>query len=208
MNAGLSSLSQLKKAIMPDALRANAMYDDALVSLGLGVAEAMESYLDRKLAWMVGDTTEQDAQRIIISVPRYPVAAFTAVEVQRTPTGAWEDIMSSVTRLAKASGLVCFRNAPGDESATLRVTYSAGFWWDTEEEGGGTMPEGAEPLPAALFQAWVMQIQARCNALDLFGAQAGKDTNTLGAGSNLLANAQEFIPAVETTLKRFRRMSA
>lgn len=206
MNAGLSSLAKLKQAILPDSMRQSAMWDDALVALGLGVADAIETHLDRKLAWMEDDTAECDAQRIIVSVPRYPVALWSDVEMQSTPGAAWEDISGSVTRYHGKAGIYYFRTSPGDESATIRTTYSGGFWWDTDEEGAGEMPEGATALPASIFTAWAMQVQAQCNALDLFGAQAGKDV--LGSASNLLTNADAFIPAVVTMLKPYRRFAA
>ena len=206
MNAGLSSLAKLKQAILPDSMRQSAMWDDTLVALGLGVADAIEAHLDRKLARVVGDTAECDAQRIFVSVPRYPVTAWTEVEMQSEPNGTWEDISGQVTRYMSHAGMVLFRTTPGDESATIRVTYTGGFWWDTDEEGAGEMPEGALPLPPALFTAWSMQVQAQCNALDLFGAQSGKDV--LGSASNLLTNADAFIPAVVTMLKPYRRFAA
>lgn len=206
MNAGLSSLAILKTAVLPDSMRSSAMWDDTLVALGLGVAEAIEQHLDRRLAWMVGDTVESDAQRVIISVPRYPVTEFTAVDLQATPTSFWENIGGLVTRYAKSSGLVCFGRPPGDESSTIRVTWSGGYWWDTEEEGSGEIPEGVTALPNVLFTAWATQVQALCTALDLFGAQAGKDV--LGSGSNLLINAEALTPAVVTMLKPFRRFAA
>lgn len=206
MNAGLSSLTRLKLAILPEQMRSSAMYDETLAALGLGVADAIEAYLDRKLAWMEDDTCECDAQRIFIGVPRYPVRTWSAVEMQSSPTGEWDDISGQVSRFQSLSGLVIFRRSPGDDSATIRVTATGGYWWDTSEEGDGVMPEGAYPLPVGLTAAWTMQVQAHCNALDLFGAQAGKDV--LGAGSNLLTNAEAFIPAVKTLLAPYRRMVA
>lgn len=206
MNAGLSSLTKLKQAILPDSMRASAMWDDTLLALGLGVADAIETHLDRRLARVVGDTVECDAQRIFVSVPRYPVSVFTALEMQSTPTGTWEDISGQATRYLKKEGMILFRTPPGDEHATLRVTFTGGLWWDTEEDASGTLPDGATALPAALFSAWAMQVQAQCNALDLFGAQSGKDV--LGSASNLLTNAESFIPAVKQMLAPFRRMAA
>lgn len=208
MNAGLSSLTKLKQAVLPGSMRNDPSHDDTLVSLGLGVAESIETYLDRKLSWQVGDTLEMEAQRIVFGVPRYPVGAVSAVEIRRTPQGAWESILSGVSRFANASGLVCFRNAPGDESATLRVTYSGGYWWTTAEEGEEEqeMPEGATPLPSVLFTAWTMQVQAHATALKLFGTQGGDES--FGAKSNLLMNAEQLIPAVAGMIKPFRRFNA
>lgn len=206
MNAGLSSLAKLKQAVLPDSMRASAMWDDTLLALGLGVADAIESHLDRKLGWKVADVALCEAQSLVISLPRYPVSNVSAVERQAAPNQTWESVSGSVTRYSLPSGIIYFRNPPGDDAATLKVTYSGGFWWDTDEEGTGEMPEGATALPAALFTAWAMQVQAQCNALDLFGAQSGKDV--LGSTSNLLTNADAFIPAVVTMLKPFRRFAA
>lgn len=207
MNAGLSSLTKLKSAVLVTALRTRIDWDDALRDLGLGIAEAIETYLDRKLAFVAGDTVECDAQRIIISVPRYPVSVFTAVEMQTTPTGSWEDISGSVTRYERKSGIYYFRSAPGDDSGTIRTTYSGGFWWDTDEEGRGSITSGAVPLPAALFTAWSTQVMAAAVALDLFGAQANGPT-VLGSQSSLIMNAEGFTPAVKALLAPFRRMAA
>lgn len=206
MNAGLSSLTKLKQAVLPESLRASATWDDTLLALGLGVAEAMDDYLGRKLGRVVGDTSECDAQRIFVSVPRYPVAVWTAVEMQTTPTGTWEDISDQVSRYLNKEGLILFRTPPGDEHATIRVTYTGGLWWDTTEDASGSLPSGATAIPQSLVTAWAMQVQAQCNALDLFGAQAGKDV--LGSASNLLTNAEAFIPAVKAMLGPFRRMAA
>lgn len=176
------------------------------MALGLGVADAIDSYLDRKLGWLEDEVTECDGSRVVVSVPRYPVAVFSSVELQTTPGAVWEDLSGSVMRYVQGAGLISFRHPPANEFGTIRVTSTGGFWWDESEEADGTLPEGATPLPPALFTAWAMQVQAHCNALDLFGAQSGKDT--LGASSNLLTNADAFIPAVEATLKRFRRFAA
>lgn len=202
----LSSLTKLKQAILPDSMRASTMWDDTLTALGLGVADAIETHLDRKLGYVVGDTSLCDAQRIAVSVPRYPVAAWTAVDLQTTPEGTWDDVRASVSRYMSNAGMLLFRTPPGDEFATLRVTFTGGFWWDTTEDASGEMPSGATALPASLFTAWSMQIQAHCNALDLFGAQSGKDV--LGSASNLLTNAESFIPAVISLLKPHRRFAA
>ncbi len=206
MNAGLSSLTKLKQAILPDTMRQSPMWDDTLIALGLGVAEAIEQHLDRKLGYVAGETTLTDAQRIYLSVPRYPVITWTSIDLQTEPGGTWGDISGQVTRYLSGSGLALFRTAPGDESATIRIITTGGFWFDTTEDATGTLPSGATALPASLFTAWAMQVQAHCHALDLFGAQSGKDV--LGAASNLLTNADAFIPAVVTMLKPFRRMTA
>lgn len=207
MNAGFSNLKRLKAAVLPAATRTRTDWDEALVDLGLGVAEMIEGHCARKFGWSAEDTHVEDGQRLIVSLPRYPVAAIEAVELQSEPGGAWDDISGEVLRQELRSGMIQFRNPPGAEYTTIRVTYSGGFWWDTDEYEAGTMPEGAQALPRAVFSAWVLQVQAIAQARDLFGT-AGGAAQAKGRDNAALLPEAHLIPAVVSLLAPLRRFAA
>jgi hypothetical protein len=207
MNAGFSNLKRLKAAVLPASMRSRVDWDEALVDLGLGVAEMIEGHCARKFAWSAEDTHLEDAHRTVISLPRYPVASIDEVELQSEVGGAWDDIAGQVTRQELRSGVVQFRDTPGGEGGTVRVTYSGGFWWDTDEYEGGTMPEGAQALPRAVFSAWVLQVQAIAQARDLFGT-AGGAAQAKGRDNAALLPEAHLIPVVLEMLKPFRRFAA
>lgn len=205
MNAGFSSLTRLKQAIMPSSLWASVQYDDAVTDIGLGVAEMLADYCGRQFAYQVGDTFIQDAARLVMAVPRYPVNEWAAVAIQGSPTDAWEDISGSVTRYEGSSGVLYFRHAPGTEAGSLRVTYTGGYWWDSTEDRSGTIPAGAVPLPMALFNAWTLQVQAITQSRDLFGLVAAQ-----AAAVEKTARPSEahLLPAVVSLINPYRRFAA
>lgn len=207
MNAGFSNLKRLKAAVLPAAMRTRVDWDEALVDLGLGVAEMIEGHCARKFGWDAAATYAEDAHRTVISLPRYPVVAIAAVDLQSEVGGTWEDISGQVTRQELRSGVVLFADPPGDEGGTVRVTYSGGFWWDTDEYEGGTMPAGAQALPRAVFSAWVLQVQAIAQARDLFGT-AGGAAQAKGRDNAALLPESNLIPVVVELLKPFRRFAA
>lgn len=206
MNAGFSSLTKLKKAILPAPLRTRVDWDDALVDLGKGVVEMIEGHCNRRFAWVVEDTYTTDANRIVVSVPVYPVSVWDAVEMQSDPTSAFSDISGSVTRYESRSGILYFRSAPGDELGSIKVTLTGGYWWDTNEDASGEIPAGATSLPFALFTAWTMQVQAIAQAQDLFGAASGKPQSK--ANENTLLPQAELLQAVQSMITPYRRFAA
>lgn len=206
MNVGFSSLTKAKALLLPAATRTNPMWDDQIITLGLTVAELIEGHCARKLAWVEGDTFETEANRIVISVPRYPVIEWTALEMQTEPGATWEDVSDSILRYEAASGLLHFRTPPGDVSQTLRVTFMGGFYWDTTEDATGTAPEGAPALPNVFLSAWTLQMQAIAQAMDLFGAAAGKPQSK--GNENTRLPLAELLPIVQTMINPYRRFAA
>lgn len=181
-------------------------FDASLTALGLGVVEMIEGFCNRKFAFG-SDTHEEEASRVVISVPRYPVAEWSGVDLRDTPGDEWSDISSSVTRYESTSGIIYFRHSPGNDIQSLRVTYTGGFWWDTSEDEPELMPEGAKPLPYALCSAWVMQVQAIAETRDLFGTQAATAAQK-AANKNAYRPEAELLPMVEVMLRPFRRFAA
>jgi hypothetical protein len=203
MNAGLSSLTALKAAVLPESLRTRTGFNDTLVLIGLGVAAMMEGYLARSLQWSAAAVDICGAQCLTMPLTRFPLYLLTSVEIQSAGESTWTTITDDVQRLDKAAGLIHFSTTPGGYHDALRATYQGGYYWDTTEDASGTLPTGATALPSALKLAWIAQTQAIVEAMKLTNTQAatGKDKDQ---AAMLQA---ELLPAVKTMLAPFRRMS-
>lgn len=203
MNAGFSSLTALKKSVIPSALRSRTDFDDQLVDIGLGVAGMIEGFLGRSLAWEEGAQEMFPADQLHFGLSRYPITTLEAVEIQGSGESTWEDITDDAARTEKAAGLIQFASLPGSRHDTIRVTFDGGFWWDDSEDASGTLPTGATRLPSALKLAWIAQVQAVVEALKLTGPQAATSKDKEQAA----ILSAELLPGVKTMLDAFRRMS-
>ena len=204
MNAGLASLAALKAAVLPESLRSRTAFNETLVLIGLGVAQMIEGYLARTLAWSEAAQEECGAQVQTVALTRYPLASVTSIELQGAGSATWDDITGDLYRLDKKAGLLHFSTTPGAVHDTLRATFAGGYWWDDTEDASGELPENATLIPAALKLAWIAQTQAVVEAMKLTNAQAATAKDKEQAA---LLQA-ELLPAVKTMLAPFRRMSA
>lgn len=202
MNAGLSSLTSLKAHALPLALRARTDFDNALVTLGAGVAAMLESYCGRSFARAVNDVARFSANNLTFSLPRYPVEVISSIVLNARNGGGDTTITGDIERTDLAAGLVHFMQPPGTQHDQVTITFTGGYWWDATEDASGTQPGGSAALPADLMMAFHLQVKAVCEAQNLFGTAAAGSAKDKPAASMSL----DLIPAVKEILNGFRRM--
>jgi hypothetical protein len=207
MNAGFSSLTALKAAVLPDGLRESTEYDNALVALGLGVAAQMEKFCNRKFQRIAEDedfaTYETPGGVMVACVDRYPIESVELVQMLPSAGSTWETVTDRVSQFYAAAGIVEFTDTLGTRHEKLRITFAGGYWWNTEEEPEDTLPPGATPLPLDLLNAWHMGVQAVIRTSDLLKAGAAhndKETDPLKAFLGL-----DLLPIVKLFLKQHIR---
>jgi predicted secreted protein len=202
MNSGLSSLTSLKLHALPLALRARTDFDNALVTLGTGVAAMMESYCGRTFLRTVNAVARFSANNLSFSLSRYPVESLTSIVLNAANGSGDTTITADVERTDLAAGLVHFASVPGTQHDQVTITFTGGYWWDTTEDASGTPPNGSAALPADLLMAFHLQVKAVCEAQNLFGTAAAGSSKDKPAASMSF----DLIPAVTKILDRYRRM--
>lgn len=204
MNAGLGSLATLKAQLLADALRATTRYDAQLLSIGRGVAAAMDGFCDRKLARGENVTLVCTADRVQVYAERYPLESVASVELKEDTTSGWVTQTGLIQNLNEDSGLIYWGTAVAEAYCQLRFTYTGGYWFDETEEGNDTLPAGATALPGDLQLAWVLQCRAVWSAID----KLGKDIVLTGSGTTKTVDpltALELLPQVVNILNRYCR---
>lgn len=162
LNAGFSTIRNLKSRILPEAARIDTTWDTALSKLGLAIAARMEGHCSRKLDRVVGAVDEFSAWNLSVVLKRYPVETVTSVQL-RVYTGALETCATAYSQDA-ACGLLDFHTTPGNRTERLVITYTGGYWLDD----GTTMPVGATALPADLQELWMAEVQRHAEARGTF----------------------------------------
>jgi hypothetical protein len=204
MNAGLGSLAMLKAQLLADALRAGTRYDAQLLTIGRGVAAAMEGFCDRKLARVEDDTFVCTADRIQVYLERYPIESIASVHLKTDTVSGWVAQTSLVMNTNDDSGLVYWGSAIAPDYCQLKFTYTGGFWFDETEEGTDIMPAGATALPDDLQLAWVLQCRATWAAID----KLGKDIVNTGSSATKTVDplvSIELLPQVVDILNGYCR---
>ena len=183
MNAGFSTLKVLKAHLLAEVLREDTSYDAAITAIGQGVALQFESFCNRKFERME-DAAVFTADREGYVLPRYPVEAISAVAMQFTLAGGYEDqSLSLVQQLNYQSGLMHFGGTLGGSADLVRITYTGGYWWNQNEGAVDALPEDATALPADIQTAWLLQCEAVWDMRDKLGtgiAGAPKAKQALG----------------------------
>jgi len=203
MNAGLSNLITLKRELLLASDAAGTDYDAAVAALGLGVASMFESYCDRKLLRTVDDVFECPADRYSVVVPRYPIEAVNSVEMRDSIASGWEEQADLPDNYLPEAGLVQFGAMPGVYPATLRITYTGGFWWDTSEDSSGTKPTGATAVPTALVSAWHLQCKFFWDRRSI--EDRAKAGFTDKESERFVTPSDELLGSVKTIIATFRR---
>lgn len=200
MNAGFSTLKLLKEHLLPEALRTVTDYDTVLTALGLGVAAQFEQFCNRKFYRTAGDTVEFTAARLGYVVPRYPLEAVSAIAIKNTAaTGYVTQDTSLILNWNAASGLVNFGGTLGGESDLVKLTYTGGYWWNTNESATDTMPTGATALPNDIQVAWFLQCAAQWDKRDKLGNGLGSNPDVkqkLDSYELLVGVKQMLIPHI------------
>ncbi len=203
MNAGFSSLTALKANLLAKSLLTNTAYDQVITAIGLGMQGMLETFCSRRFQRAAGDQATFAADRASFLLPRYPVEGVTLVELQLDMAdGFVAQDLATVQSFDPASGIVYMQAGAdaGPYYATVRFTYTGGYWWDTSEDGSGVMPAGATELPDELQQAWLLQCQEAWAKRDKIGVNiADKPESKL---SDL-----KMLPIVKEMVSDYKRMS-
>jgi hypothetical protein len=140
MNLTLGTLEELKIHLLNAALRSSTDYDATIAALGRGVAARFENYCNRKFLRTIGDTFECTADRMHVTLPRYPVEASPTIE-QRDDL-ATGFVAQTYTDLVfdedLPAGLIKFAAFPGPYISRLRFTYTGGYWFSDTGADSGT----------------------------------------------------------------------
>lgn len=196
----LSSLTLLKAAILPAAMRSRTDFDTQLTTLANAAQVLMQQHCNRRF-----DYADEEAHRVpgadwlSITLPCYPIVSVTSVKLI-APDAAETTITTDVQRIDKAAGLLHFQSTPGNWYDMLEVTYSGGLWSDTSEAQDGELPTGATPLPADLLAAYHLQVK------HLAEAQGILTTGAAGDKTKNPAPLPALSPLVIEMLRPWRRL--
>ena len=207
MNAGLSNLATLKAHLLPGTWQSVTDYDAAIAALGLGMAGLLETFTGRKFERTVGAVEYFDGANATLQLTRLPLETLTALDIQTEKDGDWTSILTAVKKAGK-TGLVYLTGQqaePGD--ATIRATFTGGYWFDTTENNSGSLPSGATAVPAKLLAAWKLQCGAVWARTDTDAQKAGLASGNLNA-LNALINETKLLPVVEQMCFDLRMLAA
>ncbi|HTJ77944.1 MAG TPA: hypothetical protein VL357_03035 [Rariglobus sp.] len=203
MNAGFSNLTALKIQLLNESLRSDITYDALVAAVGLGVAGLVEGFCNRKFARVEADTLTVPGNSRLISLPRYPVEAVTALDYKVRLATDWVDGLGALYNWSADAGLLDLSNYLTDKHGQARVTYTGGYFWETLEPTDDgyptTQPDGSAALPEAIRSAWIIQCEYVWSRRDKLGLSLGAKpeekrlTNDLGT--------VDLIPLVQQMLK-------
>jgi len=199
----LTSLTILKSHLLPPALRSRTDFDTQLTLLGCGVLAGMEGFLNRKLVRLEDAVEKVNARCTVVSLSRFPIEAVPVIQLTTAgPTGTTSTI-TDYARVNLDAGLVHFFIPPGAQHDTLTLTYTGGFWIDTSAEQDGELPAGATALEPDILTAWLLQMKAVTQAMNLFNtAAAGSKDNAPTDAASL-----DLSPLVKDLLNDYRRFA-
>jgi hypothetical protein len=221
VNAGFSNYDYLKKQILAGTMASTTRFDAMLQALGLGVANQIEKYCNRKFGWVVGWQQVFGADSASFVLERFPVVPPIAlVEYKQDEPTGWvvqpqisppnEQLNLGAPLLIRsldaANGIIYFDDDDdcGDYWSQMRFTYTGGYFWEQAEPDDATyptpVPAGAPLLPDGLLLAWLLQVKHVWKNLDKIG------TDVLSEGRlRSLRFPEDFAPTVGETLSTFRR---
>ncbi len=180
MNAGLGTLTDLKTQLLNEALRSATTYDAALLALGKGVATRFDQYCNRKVARLVGAQYVTNADRTKVILDRYPVEVISQIEIRDSLDQGWVDqgaVNNVLFNLREEVGLCEFAGYLGGSYSRIRITYTGGFWFATDD--AVTIKSGALALTAGATIARVAFDAAFTIAPQVFAALLAPDGGTI-----------------------------
>ncbi len=199
MNAGLGTLSALKRRLLPPQSLSQTEWDAEILSIGTGVARWFEAQCDRKFSRVVDDLYLCRGDRMHVTLPRYPVEAVTLVE-QLYPIGTQWTPCPAPSLLYPQSGLLEFLVPAAPLGSQLRVTFTGGYWFDTSDDHSGLLPTGATPLPEDLSRAWLDQSAFLFENRSRLGMK-----KYIERGSAFYLENDALVPGVVSILNGYRR---
>jgi hypothetical protein len=130
-------------------------------------------------------------------LPRYPLEAVSLIERRDSIQTGWVTLdASTIMQMRESSGMIAFGGTLGSYFSTLRVTYTGGYWYDTTEDGSGTLPSGATKLPDDLKLAWYLQCRKVWQSIDKLGVKIMQGESGPGTVTDSLASL-EIVPEVK-----------
>jgi hypothetical protein len=205
MDLGLGNLIELKKQVLPPVMQAQTAYDLLIQAIGIGVAKRFDKLANRKFARVVNDTCSFSADCDHFHLPRYPLESVSLIEQRDSiQTGWFTRDASTIMQMRESSGMIAFGGTLGSYFSTLRVTYTGGYWYDTSEDGSGTLPSGATKLPDDVKLAWYLQCRKVWQSIDKLGTKILQGESGPGTVTDSLA-ALEIVPDVKGILGGYMR---
>jgi len=140
MNLTLGTLEELKIHLLNESMRSADTFDATIAAIGRGVAARFEQYCMRKFLRTVNDTFECTADRMHVSLPRYPLDAAPTIELRDAlSTGYVAQVYNDlVVDHDLTAGLIKFAAFPGPYWSRLRFTYTGGYWFSDTAGDNGT----------------------------------------------------------------------
>lgn len=215
MNAGFSNLASLKAQLLAPALVPSTDFDARILSLGLGVAAALENFCNRKFARMVNAMHTLPADRVQFLLNRYPVESLAQYELKQNEQDGFvvQDITNILT-IDNDAGIVMFPDQAdlGKSQHQVRFTFTGGYWWEQLEPADvgypTAQPAGSTALPADLQTAWFLQCKRVWESLDKIGDKiANVGPGDKEARFDIGIGGVDLAPLVKQMLQQFVRMN-
>jgi hypothetical protein len=201
---GLGTLGELKRFLLSSGIVAETTYDEAITAIGKGVAGLIDRHCARTFKRGASITEDFRGGTDALLLARYPVEAVTTIGLKSVGESSFTTQATVVDTVAVESGVLLLTGSVGSERDQLRVTYDGGYWYDTTDDGSGTMPTGATLLPADVKMVWLNECQHVWQASDRLGIQH------IPQGENALLNTRlgilELSPMSKAALEPYRRL--
>lgn len=203
MDLGLGNLITLKRHLLAASLQAGTTYNTVIADLGKGVAKQFDKHCNRLFARAASGTDEFSADRGHWITRRYPIESVSAVDIRSDIVTGWvsQTVNNVITNRDDGAGLLFFGGQLGYAQAVVRVTYTGGYFIETDEGEATAVPAGATAIPDDVTLAWKLQCREVWNKFDKLGAGISQAPDV----STVLANLK-LIPQVEAMLALHRRL--
>lgn len=203
MNLGLGNLIELKRQLLPATLLTGTTYNAAITAIGSGVARQMDKHCNRIFERSAAAIDTFTADRDTFTVRRFPLELVSKIE-QKDVAGTWTQLsLSSVIAYPndpEENGMIQFTGPLGNYTSIVRVTYTGGYWFDTDESEAGTMPTGATKLPDDVKLAWFLQCREIWSKMDKVGVTLSSEPDKAQVLTKL-----DLIPEVKDILSGYIR---
>ena len=218
-------MTSLKAQLLGTNVQARTDWDAKLTAIGLGVAASFDRYCNREFTYGEGVKEVFGGDRPFWFARRAPVSVFTTVELRYFRTDGWTDISGQPLATDEEKGLIHFGYTLGRLPMQVRLTYTAGFFWEQQEplnaDGSANsayptaIPSaitnnlaGIDPnkfmLPADLLFAWQMQCRKVWEAVDKIGNKILEVGSNARNPEEVMAGLQ-LIPEVQSILDGYKR---
>jgi hypothetical protein len=203
MDLILGNRTTLKQWLLPETWQAETQRDGSIDAIGLGVAQAMEGFCNRKFGWVEDEQTLHPANEAVLHLARFPIDAKPTVEFRGYGSDTWEDAADAIAQWRADIGQILFDTALGTTSDLVRITATGGYWTDTTEDESGVQPDDSTLAPSALVSAWQIQCRHLWTSLKLFG-----DTGETAVPQHAhLLGGFDLLPVVKVILNPLRRFT-